>query len=134
MARRFGPDFRRFWAGQTVSQLGSSFTQFATPLLVYKLTHSAVNLGLATAASFLPYLLFGLAIGAWVDRVDRKRMMILVDLARGAVVAAIPVLAARGRLQVEEVYAVGFLSSTLTIFFEAGEFAAALTLCPRRRS
>src|SRR6266480_2173876 len=67
MARRFSPDFRRFWAGQTVFQLGSSFTQFATPLLVYKLTHSAVNLGVATAAEFVPYLLFGLVIGAWPE-------------------------------------------------------------------
>ena len=105
MARRFSPDFRRFWAGQTVSQLGSSFTQFATPLLVYKLTHSAVNLGVATAAEFVPYLLFGLVIGApgapqgaglMVDRLERKRMMIVVDLARGGVIAAIPLLAAPG--------------------------------------
>jgi len=44
VATGFGSDFKRFWAGQTVSQLGSSFTAFATPLLVYKLTHSAVNL------------------------------------------------------------------------------------------
>src|SRR5438445_9873866 len=55
-------DFKRFWAGQTVSQLGSSFTLFAIPLLVFKLTHSAVNLGISTAANFLPYLLFGLLI------------------------------------------------------------------------
>ncbi len=51
-------------------------------------------------------------------------MMIVVDLARGGVIAAIPLLAAAGRLQVWEVYAVGFTSSTLTIFFEAGQFAA----------
>src|ERR1700736_4374677 len=124
MVRRNSIDFRRFWAGQTISQLGSSFTLFATPLLVYKLTPSAVNLGVATAAEFLPYLLFGLVIGAWVDRLDRKRMMIVVDLARGAVIAAIPLVAAAGHLQVGEVYAVGFVSSTLTIFFEAGQFAA----------
>ena len=117
-------DFKRFWAGQTISQLGSSFTQFATPLLVYKLTHSAVNLGIATAATFVPYLLFGLVIGAWVDRVNRKRMMILVDLGRAAVIGVIPVLSALGTLQVWQVYGVGFLSSVLTIFFEAGEFAA----------
>lgn len=124
MVVRNRSDFRRFWVGQTISQLGSSFTLFATPLLVYKLTHSAVKLGVATAAEFLPYLLFGLVIGAWVDRLDRKRTMIVVDLARGLVIAAIPLLAAAGRLVVWEVYAVGFVSSTLTIFFEAGQFAA----------
>ena len=43
-------DFWKFWAGQTISQLGSSFTFFALPLLVYKLTGSSVNLAVATAA------------------------------------------------------------------------------------
>lgn len=122
--RRASADFTRFWVGQTISQLGSSFTQFATPLLVFQLTHSPVNLGVASAATFLPYLLFGLVIGAWVDRLDRRRMMIVVDLARAGVIAAIPLLAALGTLDVWEVYAVGFVNSTLTIFFEAGEFAA----------
>jgi hypothetical protein len=122
--RRATPDFKRFWAGQTISQLGSSFTQFATPLLVFKLTHSAVNLAIATAATFIPYLLFGLVIGAWVDRLNRKRMMIVVDVGRAAVIAVIPLVATFGALKVWQVYAVGFTSSILTIFFEAGEFAA----------
>ena len=74
------------------------------------------------AANFVPYLLFGLVIGAWVDRLDRKRMMIAVDLARGAVIALIPLLSTLGVLHVWHVYLVGFVSSTLTIFFEAGAF------------
>ena len=77
-------DFKKFWIGQTISNLGSSFTQWAVPLLVYQLTHSAVSLGIATAATFLPYLLFGLLIGAWMDRVDRKRAMIALDSAERA--------------------------------------------------
>jgi MFS family permease len=63
-------------------------------------------------------------IGAWVDRVNRKQMMILVDLGRAAVIVVIPLLSALGTLEVWQVYAVGFASSVLTIFFEAGEFAA----------
>src|SRR5215472_12323103 len=86
-------DFRKFWTGETISNLGSSFTQFALPLLVFKLTHSALNLGITTAATFVPYLLFGLLIGAWTDRVNRKRLMIVTDLLRALVIAAIPVLA-----------------------------------------
>ncbi|HSK37002.1 MAG TPA: MFS transporter [Actinomycetota bacterium] len=81
-------DFGRFWLGQTISNLGSSFTMFALPLLVFNLTGSPVNLGITTAAEFVPYLLFGLVIGAWVDRVDRRRLMI----------ATIPLLAALGAL------------------------------------
>src|SRR5207248_5019721 len=86
-------DFGKFWVGQTISNLGTSFTQFALPLLVFKLTGSALNLAITTAATFLPYLLFGLVIGAWVDRVDRKRLMIATDIARAAVIASIPLLA-----------------------------------------
>jgi MFS family permease len=121
---RLSPDFWKFWTGQTISQLGSSFTVFALPLLVFKLTGSAVNLGITTAVEFVPYLLFGLVIGAWVDRLNRKRVMIVVDLLRAAVIGTIPLLFALDLLAVWQIYLVGFVSSTLTIFFEASEFAA----------
>jgi MFS family permease len=117
-------DFGRFWLGQTTSNLGSSFTFFALPLLVFKLTGSPINLGITMAAEFVPYLLFGLVIGAWVDRVDRKRLMIATDLARAAVIATIPLLAAADALSVGWVYAVAFCSATLTIAFDSAEFAA----------
>jgi MFS family permease len=123
-------DFGRFWLGQTVSNLGSSFTLFALPLLVFKLTGSPLNLGVTTAAEFVPYLLFGLVIGAWVDRVDRKRLMIATDLARAAVIAVIPLLAAVGQLSVGWVYVVAFAGSTLNIAFDAAEFAAIPSLVP----
>jgi MFS family permease len=121
-------DFWKFWAGQTISQLGSSFTAFALPLLVYKLTGSAVSLAIGTAAYFLPYLLFGLVIGAWVDRVDRKRMMIAVDLGRAAVIALIPILAYADALSVGWVYGGAFVIATLTIAFDSGQFAAVPSL------
>jgi MFS family permease len=124
-------DFWKFWTGQTVSNLGSSFTAFALPLLVFKLTGSAVNLALTMAAYFSPYLLFGLLIGAWVDRVDRKRMMIAVDLGRAAVIASIPVLAAVDQLTVWWVYGAAFLTASLTIAFDSGEFAAVPSLVGR---
>jgi MFS family permease len=128
---RLSGDFWKFWTGQTISNLGSSFTFFALPLLVFKLTGSAVSLALTTAAQFLPYLLFGLLIGAWVDRVDRKRMMIAVDFGRAAVIASIPALAAVDALSVWWIYAVGFLTATLTIAFDSGEFAAIPNLVDR---
>lgn len=117
-------DFWKFWSGQTVSQLGSSFTAFALPLLVYQLTGSPVSLAIGTAAYFLPYLLFGLVIGAWVDRVNRKRMMIAVDLGRAAVIALIPILAYADALTVGWVYGGAFVIATMTIAFDSGQFAA----------
>src|SRR2546428_5433548 len=121
---RLNSDFWKYWTGQTISNLGSSVTLFALPLLVYKLTGSAINLGISGAADFLPYLLFGLILGAWTDRVDRKRMMIFTDIARAMIVATIPLLAVLGALPGWWIYVVGFVHSTLTICFEAGQFAA----------
>src|SRR5690349_3450527 len=117
-------DFAKFWVGQTISNLGSSFTQWAVPLLVFQLTHSAVNLGIATAATFLPYLLFGLPLGAWMDRVDRKRAMVALDSINALVILSIPLAAQSGHLDVWLIYAVTFIQSTVFIAFSAGEFAA----------
>ncbi len=118
------PDFWKFWTGQAISALGGSFTGFALPLLVYKLTNSAVNLAISVAAGILPHLLFGLIIGAWTDRVDRKRLMILTDIGRAILIASIPVAAMVGLLTVWWIYAVSFLHTTLSIAFDAAEFAA----------
>src|SRR5215469_7242866 len=120
--QRLSRDFWIFWSGQAISNLGSSFTTLALPLLVYKLTGSAVNLALSSAAAFLPYLLFGLIIGAWVDRTDRKRLMVRVDSGQAVVIASIPTLAAIGHLGVWWIYAMGFVGSTLGICFSSAEF------------
>ncbi len=120
----FNGNFWKYWTGQTISNLGNSVTLFALPLLVYKITGSALNLGLQSAAEMLPYLLFGLLLGAFMDRVDRKRAMVLTDIGRAAVIATIPLMAYLNHLSVWWIYGVGFLHSTLTICFESGQFAA----------
>ena len=121
-------DFWKFLFGQTVSNIGSSFTLFALPLLVFNLTGSALNLALITAAEYVPLLLFGLVIGAWVDRVDRKRLMIFTDIMQALVISSIPLLAALDLLVVWWIYVVGFASSTLWICFNTAEFAAVPSL------
>ncbi len=128
---RFQSDFWKFWMGQTISTLGSSFTSFAFPLLIFKLTGSSLNLALMVVATVLPYPLFGLVIGAWVDRVNRKRVMVLTDLARALVIASIPLASVQGLLTVWWIYAVAFLNSTLTICFDAANFAAVPRLVRR---
>src|SRR5438876_8221479 len=130
-SKKLSLDFWKFWAGQTISNLGSSFTAFALPLLVFKLTHSPVYLAAATAAYFVPYLLFELVIGAWVDRVDRKRIMILVDLGRGLAIASIPAFDYAGILSIWWIYAVAFATACMTIAFDSGEFAAVPSLVPK---
>lgn len=127
-SRAFNWDFWKFFTGQTISNFGSSITAFALPLLVFKLTGSAINLALASAATFLPYLLFGLVIGAWADRVDRKRLMIVCDIGRAIVIASIPAAYLTGHLNVWWIYTAAFAESTLSIAFNAGQFAAVPSL------
>jgi MFS family permease len=123
-------DFGTYWLGQSLSNLGSAFTQFALPLLVFKLTGSAVSLALAFAAYELPYLLFGIVIGAYVDRLDRKRLMIGTDLARAALLAGVPLLALLHLLSVNWIYLAAFLISTLSFAFNTAEFAAIPSMVP----
>lgn len=128
--QRLSADFWKFWAGQTISNLGTSVTTFALPLLVYKLTGSALNLGLTLALGMLPNLFFGLFIGAWVDRVDRKRLMIAVDLLQMLFIGSIPLVALFGPIPIWWVYVVVFAMGLLTVFFQAAEFAAIPSLVP----
>lgn len=132
--RRRASAFWLFWTGETISNLGSSFTLFALPLLVFRLSGSALSLGLASVAEMLPYLLFGLLIGAWVDRLNRKRLMIVIDLCQALVLSSIPVAFFFGVLTVWWIYAVSFVSASLKFAFETGQFAAIPSLVePEKR-
>ena len=124
-------DFSRFWIGETVSNFGTSMTQFAIPLLVFKLTGSAVLLGGTAALAGLPHLLFGLVLGAWSDRLDRKRLMIGVDIVSAVILASIPLAAAAGVLSIGWIYLALFASTTIYIFFETAQFAAIPSLVGR---
>jgi MFS family permease len=129
----FSRDFNRFWLGQTISALGNSFTLFALPLLVFKLTGSAMSLGVTLAIGFLPYPLLGLVIGAYSDRLDRRRLMIGTDIGRALVIATIPALSFAGALSIWWIYLVAFLQTTLAIAFDAGQSAAVQKLVPREQ-
>ena len=81
-----------------------------------------------TVAEYIPFLLFGLAIGVWVDRIDRKRVMIFADVAQAVILCSVPLLSVLGLLSVWWIYAVGFISSTLWICFNTAEFATVPSL------
>ncbi len=129
---RAGSDFWIFWGGQTVSNMGNAITLLVIPLLIFKLTGSALNLAIGTAAVYLPYLLFGLWIGAAVDRLDRRYVMIVADIGRTLMLISVPAFAAAGILHVWWVYLVGFSNSTLGIAFNTAEFASIPHLVDRR--
>src|SRR5437660_1693387 len=91
-------DYMLLWSGQSVSTIGSRVSAVAFPLLVLDLTHSAAQAGLAGALSNIPFMLFGLPAGAWIDRWDRKQVMLLCDSARAVTMASIPLALWLGRL------------------------------------
>ena len=125
-------DFRLYFSGRFISNVGNSVTDFALPLLVYQITGSQLGLGLAFAIRMLPYLLFGLPIGAWVDRLDRKKLMVASDALNAVLLLPIPILGLAGVLPVELIFVFLFLSSTLGIVFDTGGFAAVYSLVDER--
>ena len=72
-------DFRVFWSGQLVSQLGTWMQRVGQAWLVLELTNSALKLGIITALQFMPVLVFSVLAGAVVDRVVKRRLLILTQ-------------------------------------------------------
>lgn len=85
-------NFALLWTGELVSTIGSSLTSLAASILVYRLTNSALSVGLMLMATAAPSLVLGLIAGVFVDRFDRKRIMIISDIICGLLVLAIPFL------------------------------------------
>jgi MFS family permease len=76
-------NFLLLWCGQSISQVGSQVTIWVLPLTaVLVLSASPMQTGFLTAASITPNVLAGLLAGAWVDRVQRRPLMIAADVGR----------------------------------------------------
>ena len=77
------PDFVRLWTAQTISQFGTQVSLLALPLVAISLLRaSAFEVALLGTVEFLPFILFSLPAGAWVDRLRRRPILILGDLGR----------------------------------------------------
>src|SRR5829696_1126071 len=99
------PMFRRFWIGETISFLGSQITDLALPLTaVLALGATADQMGLLTATWYLPYLVFGLPAGVWVDRMRRRPILVGLDLIAAATVVVVPIAAWTDLLRIEVLY------------------------------
>lgn len=140
--RRFIPpllfdavDFRRLWIGQTISVFGDQITLLGLPLVaVLVLSADAAQMGLLTAAGLLPHLLFSLPAGVWLDRVHRRRrLMIAADLGRAALIASIPAAYALGVLGIGQLFVVGFLSGTLAVVFDLSWNTVFVSVARRER-
>lgn len=84
------PAFALLWGGELVSFLGDEIFFIALSLWVYKLTGSVTLLGVALVAATVGQALMGFIAGALADRMDRRGVVIMTDLGRAAIVAALP--------------------------------------------
>ncbi len=88
--------FRYMWTAELVSTIGDSLVDIAAAILVYRITGSALAVGLVLMATAAPALVIGLFAGVAVDRYDRKKIMVACDVLRGVFVLAIPFLISLG--------------------------------------
>src|SRR5256886_5311631 len=126
-------DYLLLWLGQTVSDLGTSCTQFAFPLLMVGLTRSIAAAGLAYSLGQLPYVLLSLPAGSLVDRWPRKRVMLLSTFCLMVCVASIPLalLLTSGPLRLLLLYAIAFGLGAISLFYELAQFAALAWIVPK---
>ncbi|PAZ16947.1 MFS transporter [Streptomyces sp. SA15] len=111
-------DFRLLWTGETVSGLGNSITVVALPLIaVEMLDASSTAVGLLAAAVWLPWLLVGLPVGAWVDRIRKRPLMIACDLVAFAALVSIPLMAWLDALTFQHLVVIALICGTAAVCF-----------------
>jgi len=119
--------FTAVWAGQFVSILGTSMTNFALTIWAWEKTGEATALALVGFSFVAPYILMSPFAGALVDRWNRKLVMMLSDLAAGASTLAVLLLFASGRLEVWHLYVTSAFAGAFQAF-QFPAFSAAITL------
>jgi MFS family permease len=115
-------DFVKIWSAATVSVVGSQITIIAVPFIALTMLGAGVfQVSLLTAVEMLPFLLFTLPAGAWLDRVRRRPVMIAADIGRGVVLMSIPVAYVVDGLTMTQLYVVAFVTGTLTALFDVAD-------------
>jgi MFS family permease len=104
-----GGDYWRFWTASTISNLGDGLRMVALPLLAVTLTRDPLLVAGVTALMFVPWLTIGPVAGAIVDRVDKRRLLIAVQLLRGLVAAGFAVAVATDQATIVLLYATALL-------------------------
>ncbi|PZG14885.1 MFS transporter [Nonomuraea aridisoli] len=116
------PDFFRFLSSHVANELGANISRVALPLVaVLALNAGPTEVGLLSALQTTAFLLIGLPAGVWVDRLRRRRVMMLSDLSRFALLGSIPVAAELGVLSIELMLAVALLAGVAQVFNDVAD-------------
>ncbi|MFF1833482.1 MFS transporter [Streptomyces sp. NPDC058231] len=125
-------DFRRLWVGQTASQLGEHASLVILPLCaVLTLDAGAAQLGALRAVGQTPILLLSLFVGAWVDSLRTRTVMVLSDVGRTLALGAAAVVGLFGTLGLPALFVVAFAVGALSVFFDVAYQASAVRLVRR---
>jgi len=113
------PDFMKLWTGQSISEVGSQVSQLAIPWIAAVGLHaSPLAFSMLGVLGFLPFILFALPAGVWVDRLRRRPILIFGDAARAVLLVLIPVLWAFDALRMWELLVLSFVIGIFTVFFD----------------
>ncbi len=126
--------FRRYFAGQSLSFVGDGLRMLAVPLLAYHLTHSALSTGTALICEVAPFSLFALVGGSLADRVDRRKLMIGCDAVRFVVMSFFAVAYALGVLTLPMIYGGLVIISICAAGFLGGQSSSIPYLLGREQS
>jgi MFS family permease len=110
-------DFSLLFWGQMTSQIGDSLNRVALLWFVYQLTGSAMKMVMIGLLQTIPPLLLSPLIGVYLDRANKKTVMVWVDIIRSALVLLIPLLYAFDQLTLERLYAAVFLLAVVSTIF-----------------
>jgi MFS family permease len=115
-------DYRKLWTAATVSLFGTQVSLIAIPFIaVLVLDAPAYQVALLGTVEFLPFLFFTLPAGAWVDRLPRRLILVAGDFGRALSLASIPIAYELGALTIWQLFVVGFINGTLTVFFDVAD-------------
>jgi len=115
----FHRNFRQLWVGDALGQFGAQLAMLALPIYAVSTLHAtAWQMGALTAAETAAFLLIGLPAGAWVDRMRKRRTLIVADLVRAMVLGVVVVTALSGHSSMALLYAAALTMSAATVFFD----------------
>ena len=132
VAARLSPAYWRLWTASTISNLGDGVFLVALPLLASRLTRSELSISFIGVAAALPWLLFSLPVGALVDRVDHRLLMVRADTFRAVTVGALAIAVATHNVHIWMLWLAAGLLGAAEVFFDNASQAIVPALVPTR--
>ncbi len=127
-------DFLKLWSAETISQFGTQVSVLALPLVaLLVLDASTFEVAALGVVDFLPFILFTLPAGVWVDRLPRRPILIAGDFGRAALLATVPIAYIVDVLTLGQLYVVGFLVGVCTVFFDVAYMSYLPSLVERQQ-